>query len=225
MGLITDSRDARKADTRSNQPITVMCVDDHNLVLEGLRLIIHRDHDLQVIATATNGQEAVRLYRRHKPDVTLMDLQLPVMGGLEAVKTIRHEDSQARIVILTTYHGDEDIYRAVEAGAAAYIMKDALATQLTDVIRRVHAGENVMTRELQDVLDQRARRPSLSQREIQVLQLISKGMRNKEIATILGISIETVQGYIKSMFVKLAVNDRTAAVNVGLKRSIIHLED
>jgi two-component system NarL family response regulator len=154
-----------------------------------------------------------------------MDLQLPVMGGLEAVKIIRHEDSQARIVILTTYHGDEDIYRAVEAGAAAYIMKDALATQLTDVIRRVHAGENVMTRELQDVLDQRARRPSLSQREIQVLQLISKGMRNKEIATILGISIETVQGYIKSMFVKLAVNDRTAAVNVGLKRSIIHLED
>jgi two-component system, NarL family, response regulator len=225
MELHTPSRDARRLPVGSSSPITVMCVDDHNLVLEGLRLIIQRDQDLQVVATATNGQEAVRLFRRYKPDVTLMDLQLPVMGGLEAVKLIRREDSHARIVILTTYHGDEDIYRAVEAGAAAYIMKDALATHLTDIIRRVHAGENVMTRELQDVLDQRAKRPSLSQREIQVLQLISKGMRNKEIATILGISIETVQGYIKSMFVKLAVNDRTAAVNVGLKRSIIHLED
>jgi DNA-binding NarL/FixJ family response regulator len=202
-----------------------MCVDDHNLVLEGLRLIVARDPGLEVVATATNGQEAVRLHRRWKPSVTLMDLQLPVMGGLEALKLIRRDDPEARIVILTTFHGDEDIYRAVEAGAAAYVMKDALATQLTDVIRRVYQGERIVTPELREILEQRALRPNLSQREIQVLQLISKGLRNKEIATVLGISIETVQGYIKTMFTKLKVNDRTAAVNIGLRRSIIHLED
>lgn len=206
-------------------PIRIMCVEDHNLVLEGLCLIIERQPDIQVVATASNGQEAVRLYRRHTPDVTIMDLQLPVMSGLEAVSAIRTEHPEARVVILTTFDGDEDVYRALRAGASAYVLKHALSQQLAQIIRRVAAGEIVMTQEQQKSLDDRARRPTLSQREIQVLTLISKGHRNKEIATILGLSGETVQGYIKSMFAKLDVTDRTAAVNVGLTRSIIHLTD
>ncbi len=209
----------------SDHTTRILCVDDHNLVLEGLLLIIERQRELRVVASATNGQEAIRLYRRHKPDITIMDLQLPVMGGLEAVRTIRAEDPKARIIILTTFHGDEDIYRAIEAGAAAYVMKDALSQQLIQVIHRVAAGEVVVTKEMQDILSARAARPTLSRREVQVLTLIAKGHRNKEMATILGLGNETLQGYIKSMFLKLEVNNRTAAVNVAVKRSIIHLDE
>jgi two-component system NarL family response regulator len=202
-----------------------MCVEDHAIVREGLRLLIDRDECMKVVAVANDGKDAVQLYGRVKPDVTLMDLHLPVMSGLEAVKEIRREDPHARIVILTVSHADEDIYRAIEAGAAAYVVKDALVSQLGDVIKRVHAGERVVTPEHLNMVERRSKRPALSHRELQVLQLMSKGLRNKDIASSLGIGTETVQGYIKTMFAKLEVNDRTAAVNIGLRRGHIHLED
>ena len=203
--------------------IRVICVDDHHLVLDGLRLIIQRYSDLSVVATATNGQEAVRMHRRHRPDVTLMDLRLPVMGGLEAIRHIRRESPSAKIVVLTTYYGDEDIYQALDAGAVGYLLKDTLSRDLIDAIRNAYAGTQTLSTDIKDRLAARATTRTLSRREVEVVRLISEGLRNKEIATVLGIRTDTIHGYIKSIFVKLDVNDRTAAVNVALRRGIIHV--
>ncbi|MGE3958957.1 MAG: response regulator [Vicinamibacterales bacterium] len=203
-------------------PIRVLCVDDHRLVLEGLTLIISRNADMQVVGTAVTGDEAVSLFRHHKPDVTLMDLQLPVVSGLDAIRAIRKEQPDARIIVLTTYHGDEDIFRALQAGAATYLLKDMIADDLIRTIREVHEGRPSLDRDLQTRLNERATRPALTPREVQVTELISQGMRNKEIAYALGISEETVQVHVKNLLAKLGVNDRTAAVKVALQRGIIH---
>lgn len=206
----------------SASPIRVLCVDDHRLVLEGLTLIISRNADMQVVGTAVTGDEAVSLFRHHKPDVTLMDLQLPVVSGLDAIRAIRKEQPDARIIVLTTYHGDEDIFRALQAGAATYLLKDMIADDLIRTIREVHEGRPSLDRDLQTRLNERATRPALTPREVQVTELISQGMRNKEIAYALGISEETVQVHVKNLLAKLGVNDRTAAVKVALQRGIIH---
>jgi DNA-binding NarL/FixJ family response regulator len=198
-------------------------VDDHRLVLAGIELMIGRQPDMQVVGSATSGEEAVSLFRQHKPDITLMDLQLPVMSGLEAIRAIRHLSPDARIIVLTMYHGDEDIHRALVAGASTYLLKDMLSDDLMRVIREVHAGQRALLPDVQVRLDERATRPSLTPREVQVTELIGRGLRNKEIASELHISEETVQVHVKSILTKLSVNDRTAAVNVAMRRGIIHL--
>jgi two-component system NarL family response regulator len=206
-----------------DQAIRVLCVDDHRMVLEGLRLIIARNVDMEVIGTAVTGDEAVSLFRRHRPDITLMDLQLPVLSGIEAIRDIRREDPSAKIIVLTTYHGDEDIFRAMNAGASTYLLKDMIADELLLTIREVHAGRNPLHEDVRSRLSERANRPSLTAREIQVTELIGQGMRNKEIGAALGISEETVQVHVKNLLAKLGVNDRTGAVKVALQRGIIHI--
>ena len=175
--------------------IRVLCVDDHRIVREGIALILAREPDIEVVASAANADEAVAEFKRHRPDVTLMDLRLGERNGIDAIKEIRRDYPDARIVVLTMYQGDEDIHRALSAGAATYLLKDALSDDLIRVVRDVHAGGHPMAP------DVRAR-----------------------IAAILGLSDDTVPVHVKNIFAKLRVNERTAAVNVGLRRGIIHIE-
>ncbi len=203
-------------------PIRVLCVDDHRIVREGIALIIGRQPDMKVVGSAATGEEAIELFQRHHPSVTLMDLQLGRMSGVEAIRAIRRLDKNARIVVLTMYQGDEDIYRAVEAGAATYLLKDMLADDLIRVVREVHAGERPVSPGVQALLSERAGRPTLTPREVQVVELIAQGMRNKEIAVSLGISEETAQVHVRNILAKLKVQDRTAVIQVAVRRGIIH---
>jgi two-component system, NarL family, response regulator len=204
--------------------IRVLCVDDHRIVREGLALIISHQPDMEVIGFAATADEAVAQYDKHQPDITLMDLRLGGSSGLEAIQRICAQQPAARIIVLTMYQGDEDIHRALAAGATTYILKDTVAEDLIRVVREVHAGERPMAPEVRARLDERAAQRPLTTRETQVLELVSKGHRNKEIATILGISEETVPVHLKHIFAKLKVNERTAAVNVALRRGIVHIE-
>ena len=204
-------------------PVRVMCVDDHRLMREGIRRIVALQPDMVVVAEASNGAEAVELFQKHRPDVTLMDLQLPTMNGHEAIKAIRQIQPDARIVVLTMYYGDEDVYRAIAAGVMGYILKDAVPDDLIHVIREVHAGRRSVPPEIEAVLDARALQPSLTQRELQVLQLLATGKRNKEIASALGISADTTNAHVKSIFQKFNVHDRTAALAEAIRRGIIHI--
>lgn len=207
----------------AGRKIRVLCVDDHRIVREGIALIIDRQPDMEVVAVASTGERAVRLFNRHRPDVTLMDLQLGKMSGLEAISLIRRQHPHARIVVLTTYDGDEDIYRALEAGAATYLLKDTLSDDLIRVVRQVHAGQRPIGADVQARLDQRGGNAPLTPREIEILELVTKGMRNKEIAAALNISEDTVAVHLRNTFAKLKVNERTTAVTVALRRGIIHL--
>ena len=207
----------------SEAGIRVLCVDDHRLVRDGLALIISREPDLQVVGLATSGEEAVRRFQSLAPDVTLMDLQLPGMSGLEAIRSIRQVSPDARIIVLTMLDGEEDVYRALQAGAATYLFKDMLSDDLVRVIREVHAGRHTLRPDIHARLDERSAHPSLSDREVQVLELVKDGLRNKEIAAALSISTETVRVHIKNILVKLDVNDRGAAVNRAMRRGVIHL--
>jgi len=204
--------------------IRVLCVDDHRLMREGVSKIVGVQPDMEVVAEASNGEHAIAQFLASRPDVTLMDLQLPVMSGPEATRRIREIDGSARVIVLTMYHGDEDIHRAFEAGAMGYILKDAISDDLIHVIREVHAGRRVVTPAIQQALDERARRPNLSLRERQVLELMAEGMRNKEIAAALGISADTTGMHLKNLFTKLEVHDRTAAVAKAIRRGIIRIE-
>lgn len=210
----------------SEAPIRVLCVDDHRIVREGIALIISREPDMNVVASASTVQEAVAQFRRHEPDITLMDLRLRGSSGIQAIQTIRGDYPDARIVVLTMYQGDEDIHQALAAGAATYLLKDAVADDLIRVVRDVHAGGHPIDPDVRARLDERATypAPTLTPREIQVLKLVSVGKRNKEIAGVLGLSEETVPVHLKNIFAKLKVNDRTAAVTVALRRGIVHIE-
>jgi len=203
--------------------IRVLCVDDHRLVLDGLQLIIETHPGLEVVGTATNGAEAIEAFRALRPDVTLMDLQLPGMSGLEAIRAIRHEHPDARIIVVTMYHGDEDIFRTLQAGAATYLLKDTLSDELIRVIREVHDGGRPVTPNVRARLAERSEHETVTPRELEVLELVSQGLRNKEIAAVLGLSESTVQVHVKNILAKFQVNDRTAAVNVALRRGIIHI--
>jgi DNA-binding NarL/FixJ family response regulator len=204
--------------------IRVLCVDDHWIVREGIALVIASQPDMEVVGAAATGEEAVLLFKQHRPDVTLMDLRLRTMSGLEAIQAIRREQPDARIIVLTMYQGDEDIHRALAAGAATYLLKESLSDDLIPIVRDVHAGGRPIGAEVKARLDERAAQPTLTSREIQVLELVSQGRRNKEVASALGISEETVHVHLKNIFVKLKVNERTAAVNVALRRGIVHIE-
>ncbi len=207
-----------------NPRIRVVCVDDHRIVREGIALIIGRQSDMEVVGLAATGEEAVTLFARCRPDVTLMDLQLGATSGVDAIRAIRRTDPAARIVVLTMYQGDEDIYRALEAGAVTYVLKDTLSDDLVRVVREVHAGNQPLSSpDVEARLAERAARPPLTPREVQVIELIARGLRNKEIAASLGISEETAQVHVKHILAKLNVQDRTAAVTVALRRGIIHL--
>jgi two-component system, NarL family, response regulator len=199
-------------------------VDDHAIVREGLSLIINKESDMEVVASASNANEAVSIYRRDRPDVTLMDLRLGSSSGTTAIQEIIRDWPEARIIVLTMYEGDEDIHRALEAGAVTYLLKDTLSDDLIRVVRDVHGGKKPIGAAVRARLAERASHPTLTPREIVVLELLAQGMRNKEIAAALGISEATVPVHMKSIFAKLEVNDRTAAVNVAVRRGIIHLD-
>jgi len=204
--------------------IRVLLVEDHPIVREGLILYLQRDPQFEVIAAVGTGADAVDAFRRDHPDVVVMDLQLPGMSGVDAIRAIRRASPDARIVVLTMYEGDEDIRRALDAGAATYLLKASLADHLIDAIQKVHKGDRPLSPEIQARLDDRAGRPSLTNREIQILEQVSNGYRNKEIAASLDIAEETVEVHLRNIFTKLDVHDRTAAVRIALRRGIIHLD-
>jgi len=201
--------------------IRVLVVDDHMVVRHGLEAIITEEDDMEVVGSATDGLEAVKEYRRHRPDVVLMDLQLPKVNGLEAIETIRAEDPAARIVVLTMYRGDEDCRRALRAGAAAYLLKDTIASELVQVIRQVYAGKVTSSA---DLLPSQRSDSLLTAREVQLVEFLAKGMRNKEIASAMGITEGTVLTHLKSIFAKLQVHDRTSALAAAARRGIVHLD-
>lgn len=201
--------------------IRILCVDDHHLVRDGLVLNINRQPDLKVVATAATGEQALALFHEHRPDVTVMDLRLPAMSGLEAVRAIRTEVPEAKIIILTVRDDDEGIYQAIEAGAAAYLLKDTLSDDLVRVIRDVHAGRPVRSVAIEARLVERATRPRLTPRELEVIDLMAQAMRNKEIAAALGVSEQTAQVHVKNIFAKLKVADRIAAINVARRHGLI----
>jgi DNA-binding NarL/FixJ family response regulator len=178
---------------------------------------------MQVVGSATSGELAVEMFHDLRPDVTLMDLRLPVMNGIEAIRQIRRESPDARIIVLTMYHGDEDVCQALEAGAATYLLKDTLAEDLVQVIREVHDGERPLPSNIAALLEARKTRPSLTPREVQVVRLIAEGLRNKEIAVALGISEETAKVHVKNILAKMNVSDRAAVIPVALRRGIIHI--
>jgi two-component system NarL family response regulator len=191
---------------------------------EGIVRIVSLQPDIVVVAEARTGQEAVEQFMKHRPDVTLMDLQLPVMNGLQAIRAIKKADAAARVVVLTMYQGDEDIYRALQAGAAAYLLKDSVPDDLIRVIRDVHAGNQIISDDVATKLAARANQPTLTERELQVLELLAEGQRNKEIAATLSISEDTARTHIKSIFFKFNVHDRTAALAEAVRRGIVHID-
>jgi DNA-binding NarL/FixJ family response regulator len=204
-------------------PIRVLSVDDHPLLREGVAALLAGQSDVTLIAEASNGREAVEQFRRHRPDVTLMDLQMPEMNGVEAMIAIRAEFPAARIIVLTTYAGDAQVLRALEAGARGYLLKSVLRKELPETIRLVHAGHKRIVPEVATELAEHAGEDALSPREVEVLKLIAGGNANKAVASQLSITEETVKGHVKNILAKLAANDRTHAVTIGLRRGIIDL--
>jgi DNA-binding NarL/FixJ family response regulator len=203
--------------------IRILSVDDHPLLREGIAALIGIQSDMQLIGEASNGREALEQFRTHRPDVTLMDLQMPEMSGIDAISAIRGEFPDARIIVLTTHAGDFQISRALKAGARGYLLKDMLRQELLETIRAVHAGQKRLSSEAAAEIAEHATDDVLTPREIDVLRLIAKGNANKEIAGQLSLTEETVKGHVKNILAKLGVHDRTHAVTLGLKRGIIAL--
>jgi two-component system NarL family response regulator len=206
------------------EPITILLVDDHPVLREGITALIARRPDMQVVAEATNGQEAVDLYREYRPGIVLMDLQMPVMNGVDAIKAIMQDDSSARIIVLTTYDGDEDIYRSLQAGALAYLLKDASREELMEAIRTVHRGKALISSTAAAKLAVRLHKSDLTARELQVLEQIASGKSNQEIGVSLFISEGTVKAHVNNILTKLGVSDRTNAVIVAIQRGIVHID-
>lgn len=206
-----------------SDPIRILVAEDHLVARVGVTTIVSMQPDMTVVADASNGQQAVELYRRHLPDVTLLDLRMPVMGGVEAAQLIRSDYPDARMIALTTYGGDEDIRRALQAGVQAYLTKDVLHDELLKAIRAVHAGGRYLPASVAAALQSQSPRADLSAREVQVLQLIVHGHANKQIAFELTIAEHTVKNHVKSILNKLGVQDRTQAATAAIQRGIVHL--
>jgi DNA-binding NarL/FixJ family response regulator len=204
-------------------PIRILTVDDHRLIRQGIAGLVAVESDMRVVAEAANGREALQQFRAYRPDITLMDLQMPEMNGLDAISAIRGEYPEARIVVLTTYSGDVQALRALRAGARAYLLKDALDKELLDAIRAVHAGRKAVSPEVSFQLAEHATDDALTPGEVRVLRLIAEGRANKEIAASLSTSDATVKGQVQSILSKLGATDRTHAAMIGLKRGIIDL--
>ena len=203
--------------------IRILAVDDHAIVRDGIARLVATQSDMELVAEASDGREAIEQFRQHCPDVTLMDLQMPNMCGIDAINAIRGEFPEARIVVLTTYAGDVQVKRALQAGAQGYLLKGLLRKELLDTIRAVYAGQKRLTAEIAAEIAEHAIDTDLTPREISVLKLIAGGNANKEIAAQLHISEEGVKGSVKSILLKLGANDRAHAAIIGLKRGIIEL--
>jgi len=204
-------------------PKRIMIADDHPVVREGFAAMIGTEPDMTVVAQARSGEEAIELFRRVRPDVTLMDLRMPGMGGVEAIRALRREFPDSRLIVLTTYDGDGDIYRALEAGAQAYLLKDMLCDEILAAIRAVHAGQRRIPAAVGTRLAERMTGLDLSEREQHVLELVATGKSNKAIAAALEITEATVKGHMTNILGKLGVTDRTQAVIAALRRGLVHL--
>jgi DNA-binding NarL/FixJ family response regulator len=203
--------------------IRILTVDDHPLLRKGIAALVNGETDLKLVAEASNGNEAIEAFRSHRPDVTLMDLQMPEMDGIDAIDRIRGEFPEARIIVLTTYSGDSQVLRALKAGARGYILKGHVHKELLEAIRAVHAGKKRIPQEIAAELADHAGDDALSEREIEVLRLIGAGNSNKLIADQLSISEATVKSHVTNILSKLGANDRTHSVTIALKRGIIEL--
>jgi DNA-binding NarL/FixJ family response regulator len=208
----------------SRPAIRIMIVEDHAVVRQGLAALLAMAPDFAIAAEAADGLQAIEMFRAHQPDITLMDLRLPRMNGVEAIQKIRAESPQARIIVLTTFDGDEDIYRALQAGARGYLLKGMTGEELMEAIRSVHAGKSRIPAPVAERLAERMGAPTLTARETEVLRLIVGGNSNKEIASALFISEATVKTHINSLLSKLGVTDRTQAATTALQRGIVHLD-
>ena len=203
--------------------IRVMAVDDHPLLRDGISALIGNQTDMELVAEATTGREALDLFRQHRPDITLMDLQMPEMSGIDAISAIRGEFPDARIIMLTTHAGDVQVSRALKAGARAYLLKGLLRKELLETIRAVHAGHKRVSSEIAAEIAEHATDDALTPREADVLRLVARGNANKAVGAQLSLTEETVKSHIRSILAKLGANDRTHAVAIGLKRGIIEL--
>ncbi len=203
------------------RPIRILAVDDHPVVRQGIAGLVAVHSDMSLVAEASNGREAIQQFRAQHPDVTLMDLQMPEMGGVDAMIAIRGEFPEARIIVLTTYAGDAQVLRALKAGARGYLLKNSLHKELLETIRAVHAGKKALSAEASYQIAEHATDDALTPAEVRVLRLIAEGNANKEIAAQLSISEETVKGQVRNILSKLGANDRTHAAMIGLKRGII----
>ena len=203
--------------------IRVLSVDDHPLLRAGIAALVGNQKDMEVVAEACNGLEALEQFRSHQPDITLMDLQMPKMSGIDAISAIRGEFPEARIIILTTHAGDVQVTRALKAGARAYLLKGSLRNELLDTIRAVHSGQRRMSSEVAAQIAEHSTDDALTPREVNVLRWVAKGNANKEIAAQLSLTEETVKSHIRNILAKLGANDRTHAVAIGVKRGIIDL--
>jgi DNA-binding NarL/FixJ family response regulator len=204
-------------------PIRILSVDDHDLVRKGIAAILSMENGIELVAEASSGAEAVCLYRQHRPDVTLMDLRLPDGSGIEAAREIREEFPAARIIALTSYDGDQDIYRALEAGVRGYLLKEMVHTEIVRAIRIVHGGKRYIPQEVSDQLTGFFPEMALTAREVDVLSLVARGLGNKEVGDVLGTASGTVKAHMQSILSKLGAKDRTHAVTIALRRGIIHL--
>ena len=206
-----------------SKQIRILAVDDHPILRQGIAGLIADESDMALVAEAANGREAIQQFRAHRPDITLMDLQMPEMSGLDAMIAIRGEFPDARIIVLTTYTGDVQAMRALKAGARAYLLKNSLHKELLDTIRAVHAGRKTMSPEISFDLAEHAAEENLSPLEVRILRLIAEGNSNKEIAARLSASEDSVKGHVRNILSKLGANDRTHAAMIGIKRGIIEL--
>jgi DNA-binding NarL/FixJ family response regulator len=206
------------------QPIRVLCADNHPAMRKGIASILANESDMHLVGEAGNGEEAVVLFRMSHPDVTLMDLRMPLVDGIEATRRIRKEWPQARIIALTSYDGDQDIYRALEAGVWGYLLKEMAHTEIVKAIRTVHSGKRLMQHEIAERLRDRSAEVSLTPREVQVLRFVAQGLSNKDIGDQLGTTFGTVKIHIQNILSKLRAADRTHAVMIALQRGILHLD-
>jgi len=208
---------------KSNQLIRIMLVDDHYVVRMGLAAVLKFERDLKIVATAEDGDQACKLFRQHQPDITLMDARMPVTDGIQALRKIRAEFPAARIIMLTTYDDEEDVYRALQSGAQGYILKKASQSELVAAIHQVHEGGRCVPAAMAQSFEARSAQADLTPRQVEVLELLAKGMSNKDIARLLGFTEDGAKAHMKNIFAKLGVADRTEAVAVAIQRGVVRV--